>query len=279
MFCRSCGKELAGTPEICMNCGAKPMAGTTFCPGCGAPTTPLTEICTNCGLQIIKAIKTKSWKPTAAGILCIIGGAIGLLLCLFWTLIALVLMGDPSVEGELSIDAPIVRFWIFGGIAIIIAIVGGIYALRRRIWGLALAGSICALVGFGIPGILAIIFVIKGKREFEYGATVAKELAGDISPKSRRATTLLAFFLGVFGAHRFYIGKTGTAIVMLLLSIAGLGILGLGSADWAPGFFGLVVFVYAFSIFAAVGIWAFVEFIFAVTGRMKDKEGRLIRKW
>jgi len=45
--------------------------------------------------------------------------------------------------------------------------VGGIYALGRRVWGLALAGSICALVGFGILGILAIIFVILGKGEFK----------------------------------------------------------------------------------------------------------------
>ena len=32
----------------------------------------------------------------------------------------------------------------------IIAILGGIYALRRRIWGLALAGSICALSPLGL---------------------------------------------------------------------------------------------------------------------------------
>jgi len=279
MFCRSCGKELAGAPEICVNCGAKPIAGTSFCPGCGAPTTPLTEVCNKCGAQVSKTTKEKTWKPTAAGVLCIIGGAVGLLLCLFLTCIALALMGDPSVGGELSINAPIVKFWILGGIAIIIAIVGGICALRRRIWGLALAGSICALVGFGIAGILAIIFVVRGKREFERGARVAKETTTDISPKSRRATTLLAFFLGVFGAHRFYIGKTGTAIVMLLLTIAGLGMLGLVSAGWAPDFLGLVVFFYQFPIFTAVGIWAFIDFIFAVTGRMKDKEGRLIQKW
>jgi TM2 domain-containing membrane protein YozV len=278
MFCRNCGKELTGTPEICTNCGAKPIVGTGFCPGCGDPTTPLIEVCTNCGARLAGAMKQKTWKPTAAGILCIIGGVICLLLCLFSALFALILMGDfPGAE--LSIDAPIVRFWIFGGIVIIIAIVGGICALRRRIWGLALAGSICALVGLVIPGILAIIFVVRGKREFERGARVAKELATDISPKSRRATTLLALFLGVFGAHRFYIGKTGTAIVMLLLSIAGLGIQGLGSAGWSPGFFGLIGYIYAFSIFAVVGIWAFVDFIFAVTGRMKDKEGSLIRKW
>ena len=33
-----------------------------------------------------------------------------------------------------------------------------------------------------------------------------------ISRKSRLVAFLLAFFLGMFGAHRFYVGKTGTAI-------------------------------------------------------------------
>ena len=70
----------------------------------------------------------------------------------------------------------------------------------------------------------------------------------EISPKSRLAVTLFAFFLGEFGAHRFYLGKIGTAIAMLLT---------------AGGF----------------GIWALVDFIFAVCGIMKDKEGRLIKNW
>lgn len=54
MFCRNCGKELTGTPEICINCGARPMAGSGFCPGCGATTTPMTEICTKCGARVAK---------------------------------------------------------------------------------------------------------------------------------------------------------------------------------------------------------------------------------
>jgi hypothetical protein len=163
MFCRNCGKELTGAPEFCMNCGAKPMAGTSFCPGCGAPTTPLTEICTKCGARVAKAIKGKTWKPTAAGILCIIAGAIGVI-----TGIVVATVG--SIWGAFlffffgvgwlgAIGAPLI---ILG----IIAIVGGIYALKRRIWGLALAGSICAIIG-GILGILAIIFVSLGKGEFE----------------------------------------------------------------------------------------------------------------
>ena len=107
------------------------------------------------------------------------------------------------------------------------------------------------------------------------GARVAKALAGDISPKSRLATTLLAWFLGIFGAHRFYIGKTGTAIVMLLLGIAGWATIGL--FWWL--FWWLLWWPFGYLFLIAVGIWAFVDFIYAVTGHMKDKEGRLIQKW
>ena len=135
------------------------MAGTSFCPRCGAPTTPLTEICTKCGARVAKAIKGKTWKPTTAGILSIIAGAIqvitGIVIAAFGGI------GWFFGIGWLSaIGAPLI---ILG----IIAIIGGVYALKRRVWGLALAGAICALVGPPILGILAIIFVSLGKGEFK----------------------------------------------------------------------------------------------------------------
>jgi hypothetical protein len=88
----------------------------------------------------------KTWKPTTAGTLCIIAGIIGLVLG-----IPLVLFFGIHGVGWLSaIGAPFI-------ISGIIQIVGGIYALRRRKWELALAGSICcALVGLVILGFLVL---------------------------------------------------------------------------------------------------------------------------
>ena len=43
------------------------------------------------------------------------------------------------------------------------------------------------------------------------------------SDKKLIAAGLLCFFLGVFGAHRFYVGKTGTALLQLF-TLGGLGL-------------------------------------------------------
>ena len=70
----------------------------------------------------------------------------------------------------------------------------------------------------------------------------------EISPKSRLATALFAGFLGEFGAHRFYLEKYGTAVLMLLT-------------------------------FGGFGIWALIDFIMVVAGVMKDKDGKLLKTW
>ena len=97
-----------------------------FCRHCGKQVIGNPEFCPNCGVRVGKLLGTHTWKPTAAGILDIVAGVI-------WIVIGGIVLADDIALG--------VSF----SVVAIFAIIGGIFAIRRRIWGLALAGSICAL--------------------------------------------------------------------------------------------------------------------------------------
>lgn len=51
------------------------------------------------------------------------------------------------------------------------------------------------------------------------------------SDRNKYVAALLAFFLGPLGIHRFYVGKTGSAIAMLVLTFTFFGLL--VSVPWA----------------------------------------------
>lgn len=114
----------------------------------------------------------QTWKPIAGGILSIIAGVMNLLL-------GVVVMGGLTAAGlvlgaglvELDLDLGGMSWLGVLGVPLIvlgiISIVGGVYALKRRLWGFALAGAICAIMtGNLVYGTLAIIFVSIGKSEF-----------------------------------------------------------------------------------------------------------------
>ena len=108
----------------------------------------------------------------------------------------------------------------------------------------------------------------------------------EVSAKSRLTTTLLAAFLGVFGIHRMYLDRTRTAIAMLALGIAGCSIFGIYFSvtsyriDLSAYYIDFDMLpISAIVTFIVVGAWAFVDFIFAVTGHMRDRDNRPIKRW
>jgi TM2 domain-containing membrane protein YozV len=74
------------------------------------------------------------------------------------------------------------------------------------------------------------------------------------SRKSRPVAFLLVLFFGMFGAHRFYVGKTGSAIAQLILSITVVGML-------------------------VSGPWVCIDWIMIICGSFKDDQGRKITRW
>ena len=66
------------------------------------------------------------------------------------------------------------------------------------------------------------------------------------SPRKWVVTLILCLFFGVFGVHRFYVGKIGTGILQLFT---------------AGGYF----------------IWTFVDFVTILTGKFTDSKGNVIR--
>lgn len=80
-----------------------------------------------------------------------------------------------------------------------------------------------------------------------------QQLIFQANRKSTGAAYLLWLFLGSFGAHRFYLGQTGTAVTQLLLLLLG----------WLPLFLGWVV----------LGIWLLVDlFLIPEIARQKNME-------
>ena len=70
------------------------------------------------------------------------------------------------------------------------------------------------------------------------------------------AALLFCLFLGTFGVHRFYIKKTKTAVVMLLITLL---------TGWM---FGLGFFI--------TGVWSLIDLIMIATAQFTDANGKII---
>ena len=115
----------------------------------------------------------ESNKGTVAGILDITAGIAGLMGVI--PLLAMAFGGAaalgmvPEPEANRLAFLPLVIFLPLAGacfLAGVIAIMGGIAAVKRRRWGMALAGSIAAIFAFLPVGIVAVIVTVLAEPEF-----------------------------------------------------------------------------------------------------------------
>jgi hypothetical protein len=125
----------------------------------------------------------KPWMPVVVGILDIVSGAMGVLMGLFMALplhaarAAQAAPGGTSRFGPHLGALPQMPHFFFPGMGLVmgitlavlgvLAIVGGIFALRTKVWGLALAGSIAAVLTGRLLGVLALIFTVLGRKDFQ----------------------------------------------------------------------------------------------------------------
>ncbi len=115
-------------------------------------------------------------KAQIAGILSLVSGGLGLVG--FVVVIAMIIFVgymfsiEPlpnDVDSQSMVD---LMGLIYGLCAVVLlifsagSIVGGIFALRKKVWGLALMGAICSIFTFWPLGIVATIFISQAQNEF-----------------------------------------------------------------------------------------------------------------
>ena len=81
---------------------------------------------------------------------------------------------------------------------------------------------------------------------------------------------ILWFFLGGVGAHRFYIGRPVSGLILPLLTVGGF--ICAFARDDALSIIGDIL------LFCA-GVWLVSDFIRIVVGSMTDGDDRTIKKW
>ena len=113
------------------------------------------------------------WMPTVAGILTIIAGGTKVL-AFFGVLITMLFVPASSYSSWDSAPhmmwsanwmiALMVPLLVLG----ILAIIGGIFMLQRRVWVMALVGSIAAMIPNTIFGIAALVLIAISRDQFDH---------------------------------------------------------------------------------------------------------------
>lgn len=165
------GAMAAEAPKVdfCIRCGEYLRPGLSFCPKCGAPLTagaPYRD-------EIRPAAATK--RPTWAGILLILSGVVGFVMTVYLLLDskAIIEQAEQLYGGDLpGAEGVMLALAGFASFAGAMSLIGGICALRRRNYLLAILGAVFGLmtIGFFMEGsimaLIALFLLLTSKREF-----------------------------------------------------------------------------------------------------------------
>jgi len=139
--CVSCGRSIPWDANVCQHCGHDYRAGA-------APPA-----------------KKETVMPLIGGILIIIGGLVevasGGWLIVGGSAAGSVPVIGSDVEDILTICGAI---WLILGL---VAILGGVFAIQRKNFGLAVLGGVLGLPGYFLPALIGLILVAISKDEFK----------------------------------------------------------------------------------------------------------------
>lgn len=108
----------------------------------------------------------KTAMPMIAGILAIASGGFKLLGLLGLIVASLVIPVSQGLGFAVNVAILTLIIAILLAILGVLAVVGGIYALQRKKYGLAVTGAIAAFLPFSFLGLASIILIALSKDEF-----------------------------------------------------------------------------------------------------------------
>lgn len=151
------------------------------CISCGRPIDFNANVCPYCGYDYRAPMMMgpppvrKTGTPVAGGVLVIIAGILALANGAFYLAFTSSNLTGISLPPEITLEDIESILRICGVVEVIfgiVAILGGIFAVQRKHFGLAILGSVMGMLGFGFTlggllGLIGLILVAISRKEFE----------------------------------------------------------------------------------------------------------------
>jgi len=181
--CSFCGKEFGVSgPGTEPTSSAHPGYGSRNCVACGRTIQFDASVCPYCGHDYriplgMPAQTQKTWMPAVGGALVIIAGVLAIAMG------AMYMTFDASDIEDIGVALPaeytaedLAGMLTMCGVVLlvfaIVAIIGGIFGIRRKHFGLAIAGGVFGLLGIGffvgsVLALVGLILLAVARKEFE----------------------------------------------------------------------------------------------------------------